>query len=184
MKNKNISKFAISIIYIILGIALVIKTNLVEDVFCYALAGSAVIVGIIKLIAYMITDVEDRIAHDTNGFAVGVCLIILGVFVFFKGTMFIMLIPFILGFMITFKGVEGIQNVLNLKKFGYDYSKPMLIVSLIIVLFGIIVMYNPFATAKILFQMLGIGLVASGVADLVADIIFTNKIKAAEKTEK
>ena len=177
MKNKNISKFVISLVYIILGIALVIKTNLVEDVFCYALAGCAVIVGVIKLAAYMITDVDDRIAHDTNGFAVGVCLIILGIFVFFKGTMVIMLIPFALGFMITFKGIEGIQNVLNLKKLGYDYSKPMLIISLAIALFGVLIMYNPFATAKVLFQMMGIGLVVSGAADLVADIIFTGKLK-------
>ena len=67
--------------------------------------------------------------------------------------------------------------MLNLKKLGYDYSKPMLIISLAIALFGVLIMYNPFATAKVLFQMMGIGLVVSGAADLVADIIFTGKLK-------
>ena len=91
--------------------------------------------------------------------------------------MFIILVPFVLGFMITFKGIEGMQNVLNLKKFGFGYQKGVMIVSLVITIFGIIVMVNPFSTMKILLVMLGIGLLSSGVFDLIADIVFTKTLK-------
>ena len=94
-----------------------------------------------------------------------------------KSTMFIILVPFVLGFMITFKGIEGMQNVLNLKKFGFGYQKGVMIVSLVITIFGIIVMVNPFSTMKILLVMLGIGLLSSGVFDLIADIVFTKTLK-------
>lgn len=177
MKNKNISKFVTSLIYILLGGALIAEPRLVEDMFSYLLAGSAIIIGLLKLISYLFTNVETRISEDTNGFALGVSLIILGGFILMESAMFIMLIPFVLGFMITFKGVEGIQNVLNLRKFGYGVPKVTLFLSLIITAFGVLVMINPFSTKKLLLVMLGAGLAVSGLFDFIADIIFTRKIK-------
>ena len=183
MKNKNISKFVSSLIYILMGLALIMKPGLVEDAFCYILAAAAILMGIVKLIAYMATKVETRIAEDTNGFAVGISLILLGLFVLMKSTMFVLLVPFVLGFMITFKGIEGSQNVLNLKKFGFGYRKGVMAVSVIIVIFGIVVMVNPFSTLKVLLVMLGIGLLASGVFDLLADMVFTRTLKKEEKRQ-
>ena len=183
MKNKNISKFVSSLIYILMGLALIMKPGLVEDAFCYILAAAAILIGIVKLIAYMATKVETRIAEDTNGFAVGISLILLGLFVLMKSTMFVLLVPFVLGFMITFKGIEGIQNVLNLKKFCFGYRKGVMAVSVIIVIFGIVVMVNPFSTLKVLLVMLGIGLLASGVFDLLADMVFTRTLKKEEKRQ-
>ena len=52
-----------------------------------------------------------------------------------------------------------------------------MIVSLVITIFGLVVMVNPFSTMKILLVMLGIGLLASGVFDLLADIVFTRTLK-------
>lgn len=184
MKNKNISKFISSLIYILMGLALILKPELVKDAFCYILAAAAILMGIVKLVAYLATKVETRIAEDTNGFALGISLILLGLFVLMKSTIFVILIPFVLGFMVTFKGIEGMQNVLNLKKFGFGYQKGAMIASLAITVFGIIVMVNPFSTMKILLVMLGIGLLASGAFDMLADIVFTRTIKKAEKAEE
>ncbi len=175
--NKTVSKFVSSLIYVLFGLALLLKPLLVEDLLCYLLAGAAAIIGIVRIVAYMVTKVENRIVEDTNGLAVGASLIILGIFVMLKGTMFIMLFPFVLGFMITYKGLEGFQNVVNLKKFGYPVPMATLIVAAVITVFGIIVMMNPFATAQALFRMLGIGLFVSGIVDLVMDIIFTAKVR-------
>jgi uncharacterized membrane protein HdeD (DUF308 family) len=175
--NKTVVKFVSSLIYVLFGLALLLKPLLVEDLLCYLLAGAAAIIGIVRIIAYMVTKVENRIVEDTNGLAVGASLIILGIFVMLKGTMFIMLFPFVLGFMITYKGLEGFQNVVNLKKFGYPVPMATLIVAAVITVFGIIVMMNPFATAQALFRMLGIGLFVSGLADLIMDVIFTIKVK-------
>ena len=184
-KNNNITKFTVSLVYILLGMALILRPAIIEDVFAKLLAGAAIIVGFLRVGSYMVTKVETRIFNDTNGFAEGISLIIIGLFILFRSTMFIMLVPFVLGFMITYKGIEGLQNILNLKKFGYHYPKWVLITSVIIVCFGIIVMINPFTTMNLLFRMLGIGLFASGLFDLVADTFFTHKLKAyAEGTKE
>ena len=175
--NKTVAKFVSSLIYVLFGLALILKPLLVEDLLCYLLAGAAVLVGIVSIVAYLMSKVEDRITKDTNGLAEGAALIILGIFVLMKGTMFIMLFPFVLGFMITYKGLEGFQNVVNLKKFGYPVPMVSLIVAAVVTVFGIVVMMNPFATAQALFRMLGIGLFVSGLVDIIMDIIFTVKVR-------
>lgn len=181
--NKTIVKFVSSLIYVLLGLALLLKPLVVEDLLCYVLAGAAVLFGIVRIIGYAFTKVEDRIIQDTNGLAVGLSLIILGLFILLKGTMFIMLIPFVLGFLITYKGVEGLQNVVNLKKFGYPTPMSTLVVAAVITVFGIIVMMNPFATALALYRMLGIGLFVSGLVDLIMDVIFTIKVRKGRPEE-
>ena len=85
--------------------------------------------------------------------------------------------------MITYKGLEGMQNVINFKKFGYDTSKGVLIISVLITLFGVLVMMNPFSTAKVLFFMLGLGLFVSGLADFVSDMIFSRQLKKIQKAK-
>lgn len=183
MKNSGASKFITSFIYILFGLALMVWPQKVESVICTILAVCVIILGIAKLIGYSVIKVESRIADDTNGFAVGISLVILGIFLWLKGTMVIALIPFILGFMITYKGLEGIQNVINFRKFGYGMNKGVLISSAVITLFGILVMMNPFSTARLLFFMLGLGLFVSGLSDFVSDVIFTRQMKKIEKTE-
>ena len=177
MKDAKISKFATSIAYILIGVVLIMWPNKVEDVICSVLAACVVVVGLAKLIGYSVTKVESRISNDTNGFAIGISLVILGIFLWLKGTIIIAIIPFLLGLMITYKGLEGVQNVLNFKKFGYGVNKGVLIVSLVITAFGVLVMMNPFSTANFLFMMLGIGLLVSGLADLISDIVFTRQMK-------
>ena len=76
-----------------------------------------------------------------------------------------------------------IQNVINFKKFGYDTSKGVLIISVLITLFGVLVMMNPFSTAKVLFFMLGLGLFVSGLADFVSDMIFSRQLKKIQKAK-
>ena len=58
------------------------------------------------------------------------------------------------------------------------------ILSLVITIFGLVVMVNPFSTMKILLVMLGIGLLASGVFDLLADIVFTRTLKKEKEAEQ
>ena len=70
------------------------------------------------------------------------------------------------------------------KKFGYDTSKGVLIISVLITLFGVLVMMNPFSTAKVLFFMLGLGLFVSGLADFVSDMIFSRQLKKIQKAKE
>ncbi len=184
MKNSGAMKFVTSLVYILFGLALMIWPQRIEDAICTILAVCVIILGIAKLIGYSVVKVENRISEDSNGFAIGASMILLGLFLWLKGTVIIALIPFILGFMITYKGLEGIQNVINFKKFGYGAPAGVLISSVVITLFGLLVMMNPFSTARLLFFMLGLGLLVSGLSDFISDVFFTRKLKKIRESQQ
>lgn len=175
--KTNIYKFLTSAVYMLLGLALILWANKVGDMVCTILAVAAAAIGIGKIIGYFCTSVESRLAKDTNSFAEGCVLLVVAGFLAFDAIMFEMIIPFVLGLMITYKGLEGFQNAINLKKFGHSLPKGILIASLVITVVGLLTMINPFATAKVLFMILGLGLFLSGLADFVADIVFTKKLR-------
>ncbi len=177
MKNQNTSRFISSLIYIAMGLVLIIYPTVIGDTICYMLSGAAVVVGVLQIIGYAMTTVETRVLENNNGLAFGIILILLGVFICVKKELVISMIPFILGFMIALKGVTGLQNAVNLRRVGYGSLKGGLISSVIIMIFGVIMMMNPFSTAKVLSIMIGVGLLVSGAADLAANVMMTRMLK-------
>lgn len=181
MKQKNTSMFISSLIYIALGLILIVYPTLIGETICWMLAGAAGIMGIIQIIGYGMTAVETRVTGNTNGLATGIVLILLGIFIVIKSDLVISLIPFILGFMITLKGIIGIQNAVNLKRFGYGNFKGSLLSAILILVFGLVMMMNPFSTVKLLFTMIGVGLLASGIVDIVTNLMISRQMKKFEE---
>ena len=116
MKESGMMKFVTSFMYILFGLALMLWPRQVENVICTILAVCVIVFGVLKLVSYSITKVESRIMNDTNGFAAGISLVIFGIFLWLKGTIIIALIPFILGFMITYKGLRRHAECHQLQK--------------------------------------------------------------------
>jgi uncharacterized membrane protein HdeD (DUF308 family) len=177
MQKQNQIRFISSLIYIALGLVLIVYPEAVGESICTVLGGAAIIMGILNVIGYAMTTVETRVTQNTNGLTTGIVLALLGIFIIVKSDLVISLIPFILGFMITVKGVSGIQNAVNLKRLGYESLKGGMISSIVIMVFGIVMMMNPFSTAKLLFIMIGIGLLASGIADMIANLMISRMLK-------
>lgn len=181
MKNQNTSKLIGSLIYVAIGLVLIVYPSIVGETVCYMISGAAVAMGVIEIIAYSMVTVESRVTEDSNGLAEGIILILLGVFILIKKDFVIELIPLILGFMITVKGIKGIQTAFNLKRIGYGNFKLNVGISLAVGIFGLIMMLDPFGTAKVLFIMIGIGLFLSGIIDIATSFILDRQIKKAKK---
>ena len=183
MKKENWSKLLVSIIYVILGMILILHPSEVGQTLCYILAIAVGVMGVIYILGYMMTTVETRVVENSNGFAFGVVLVVLAIFIMVKKSLIISLIPFIFGFMITVKGILGIQNAINLKRFGYGSFKGSMAAAIIVLIFGLVVMLFPFQTANAFFILMGVGLVLSGVVDIVANLMISkqiNKMKNAD----
>ena len=177
MKNKNTSKFVSSLIYIALGLILIVYPTLIGETICWMLSGAAAAMGVIHLIGYAMSKGGSRSDEGANGLATGMVLLLLAVFIVIKEEFVISIIPFILGFMITVKGVIGVQSAINLKRLGYGNFKGSLISAILVTLFGIVMMLNPFSTVKILFTMIGIGLLISGIVDMAANFVMAREMK-------
>lgn len=177
LKSKNTSKFISSLIYVALGLILIVYPTLIGETICWMLAGAAAAMGAIHLIGYAMNKSGEPSNEHGSGLATGIVLLLLALFIVIKQRFIISIIPFILGFMITVKGVIGIQSAINLKRYGYGNFKGSLIAAVLVMVFGIIMMLNPFSTVKILFTMIGVGLLVSGIVDITANIMFTREMK-------
>ena len=89
----------------------------------------------------------------------------------------ISLIPFILGVLVLCSGCSKLQDAIDLKRLGYGSWLGLLIVAAINIILGVVLIYNPFKAAILLFRVLGVVLILSGAGDCFSTIYFARKLR-------
>lgn len=177
MKGQRMSMLISAAVYMGIGVILILFPTLIGSTLCYILAGAFMTMGLVYIIGYSILAKKARDEAKPYGLIKGAALVLLGIFVLAKSRLVISIIPFIIGAMIIIKGIVGIQRSINLKTLGIPNYRGSIIGSVIIIIFGAVMMANPFETAKVISVMLGIGLFASGAADFILELQVRHNIK-------
>lgn len=165
-----------SVIYVALGVILLLWPEKMARNICYVIGVIAVAVGIVNLIDYIRKDYSVD-AYRYN-LVYGLVFILFGVFVFVKVDTVVSIIPFLLGFAVTISGLLKLQNAVDLVRMKYKGWGAVMIVSILNIAFGVVLIMNPFDSAMILFICIGIGMIYSGVSDLIATIMLSRSIKS------
>ena len=181
MKQLRWTRYLISLIYIALGALIIARPNIVGVGFCVELAITLAIIGLASIIAYLMTKVEDTVTENNNGLAYGIILCVLAVFIMMQQELVIALIPFILGLMITVRGVMMIQHIINLRRLGFQGLGLNVVLAILVIIYGIVIMMYPYQTAQIFFIIMGVGLVFSGIVDLVDNFLLGKQLKKFQK---
>lgn len=163
------------ILYILLGIVALVIPETMERALGYLIGGTLIVGGAVSMICYLLRDAHQNYFH--NDFLHGLIGIVAGILVLNKVNLIIALIPFLLGIMILISGCSKLQDVIDMKRMGYGNWIVMLVFAVINVCFGILLVCNPFESAILLFRLLGIGLIFSGVTDCMTTIYFAGKIR-------
>ena len=101
----------------------------------------------------------------------------MGAVVLYKVEIVISLIPFILGVLVLCSGCSKLQDAIDLKRLGYGSWLGLLIVAAINIILGVVLIYNPFKAAILLFRVLGVVLILSGAGDCFSTIYFARKLR-------
>lgn len=165
-----------SVIYVALGVILLLWPEKMARNICYVIGVIAVAVGIVNLIDYIRKDYSVD-AYRYN-LVYGLVFILFGVFVFVKVDTVVSIIPFLLGFAVTISGLLKLQNAVDLVRMKYKGWGAVMIVSVLNIAFGVVLIMNPFDSAMVLFICIGIGMIYSGVSDLIATIMLSRSIKS------
>lgn len=165
-----------SVIYVALGVILLLWPEKMARNICYVIGVIAVAVGIVNLIDYIRKDYSVD-AYRYN-LVYGLVSILFGVFVFVKVDTVVSIIPFLLGFAVTISGLLKLQNAVDLIRMKYKGWGAVMIVSVLNIAFGVVLIMNPFDSAMVLFICIGIGMIYSGVSDLIATIMLSRSIKS------
>ncbi|MDE6419408.1 MAG: DUF308 domain-containing protein [Lachnospiraceae bacterium] len=179
MKTLKKLKFNViisSVIYVALGVILLIWPEMTAKNICYVVGVISIAVGVVNLIDYIRKDYSVD-AYRYN-LVYGMVFILLGIFIFVKVETVISIIPVLLGFAVTISGLLKFQNAVDLVRMKYNGWGIVMIVSILNVAFGVVLIMNPFTSAMILFICIGIGMIYSGVSDLIATIMLSRSIKS------
>ena len=161
------------VLYILLGIVALVVPETMQKTLGYVIGIVLIVAGLISIICYLLRDAKENYYH--NEFVFGLVGMVLGAAVLYKVEVIISLIPFIMGILVLFSGCSKLQDAIDLKRLGYGSWIGMLVVAVINIILGIVLICNPFQAAIVLFRVLGVGLIISGVSDCFSTIYFARK---------
>ena len=170
MQKQNWSSFIIALIYIALGVVFIIRPQGVESMLCYILAAAVAVMGLLYLLGYFISPVGEDGRRSGNGFVLGILLIILAIFIVVKQELIISLVPFLFGVMILVRGLFVVQTAFYFRRLVNRFLEP-LIAGAVMMGLGVFIMLFPFETAKILFILIGVGMLLGGLMAIAEEII-------------
>lgn len=171
-----------SLLYIVLGLVLILVPGLTMTTLVRIGAGALIATGAFDLLRYVFHKETD--GKLNNRLVTGVILVIAGGFLMSRPTLVINLVPVILGIALMIEGLVKLQRAIDLARMKYTKWLSVLLVAIISLSIGILVLTNPFNTARTLVVIIGIGLVFAGLTGIIVNLVVSGQIKTIMKNGK
>ena len=175
MKQLKWSIIVMAIAYIVLGVVLIMYPSQVQKLISYILAFALIAMGIVNLIQYTRLDTNQIV--NSYDLVLGFSTMIGGILIIINVERFEQLVLIVMGFMILVSGVMKLQSSVNLMRLrSTSWQVPFAMVMICIV-YGIIMLINPFGAGGFFFAMMGIGFILSGITDIIVSVMFSVRLK-------
>ena len=153
-----------SSLYIVLGVvALVIPDTMVKTLG-YLIGILLIVAGAVSMICYLLREASQN--YYRNDFGYGLVGIAVGILFLYKVEWIISLVPVILGILVVASGCRKLQDVIDMKRLGYGNWVAVLILAAVNVVLGVALIANSLDAALLFLQLVGAGLIFSGVTDI------------------
>jgi len=182
--SNIISKFLKSSLFssiglAILGLLLIIESELTIVTISYIIGAILIAIGVVAIINF-INDLNKNIKNELN-IVYGIGMAILGIIVICNPKGVASIIPFILGILIVFNSAAKLEYSLELRKENNQLWGSTMILSIIALLFGIVLIFNPFEGAEFITKIVGIILLAYALIDIISTLRIRKTIKKVQK---
>lgn len=180
IKKMNTTSIIFSIIFIILGAFLISMPDYAIKLVSYALGIIFIILGLVAVVDFF----SDRDSQDflNFNFVIGVFSLIFGLIIMAKTEVIASIIPLLLGVWMLINGVIKLSYSLSLN--NKENALISIIVSILIIILGILLIFNPFDGAQALVQILGIEIIVYSVLDLVECFSLKSVFRKFNKAKK
>ena len=178
--EKKINKMCnasliISIIFVIIGLFLFIKPDTTISIISYIIGGTLLASGLFSGYRYFTAEGLGNIFNFDLVY--GVLLTIAGCFLIFSPNALATLFPIILGIWIIINSVTKFQYALVLKKVKNEDWTYTTIISLLTLIWGIVLLCNPFKSVLAITQIIGVFIIVYAVLDIIDNFIIRKNIK-------
>lgn len=171
-----------SLVLVAFGILLIAQSEATILAISYIIGALLIAVGVIAGINY-IKNIKETTRNELEIVYTLVC-VILGIIVINNPEAIASIIPLVIGVIIVINSATKLEYSIELRKAENELWVSTLILSIIMLVCGIILIFNPFKGAILLTRIVGIFILIYAILDLVSTVIIKNSFKAAENTVK
>lgn len=182
MKSFLRSSIISSLVLLALGLLLIFKSEVTIYTISYVIGGLLIAVGAIAIIKFITNIKSTENNYDLNIVYGAVC-VIMGILVIKSPKAIASIIPIVLGVVIIASSATKLQYTLQIKDKGNDLWKSTIIISLISLLCGVILVFNPFKAAVGITRIVGIFISIYAVLDIASTFSIKKTINEVEVIE-
>lgn len=179
MKNNFKKMFRNSLIYsicfVVLGLFLLIKPSTTISLISYVIGGIIVIAGILTFTKCLGNDFKSiTFSFDL---VYSILSIIAGIIIILNPNALASLIPIVLGIWMIINGSFKFQYSFQLKQFKYKNWILIFIIAIMMIILGIVLIFNPFKGAVAITQVIGIFIIGYAILDIIESFSIRKGIK-------
>lgn len=164
---------------IILGVLLIIQSEATIISISYIIGGLLVALGILSGIKYIRNTKEGK--KNELDIIYGIVCIVLGVLVITNPNAIASVIPLVIGFVIIINSALKLQYSLELKRETNNLWKSTMILSLITLICGLVLIFNPFKGALLITKIIGVLIIVYSILDLISTFTIRKTLKRIHK---
>ncbi len=181
IKRKEIKGILVSVLLIALSIFLILKPEEIISSLLRVMGILVLVFGLIDSASYFAKK-DDTKLFD-YGLLKGLMGVTLGILLIFKYEALISIFPMVLGILIVFINVFKLQLSLNLKDVDSSYLTGVIISALAVIL-GVLIIFNPFESLKVVVIVSGAVILVSELANIIYSLLVLKHIRKAHKVVK
>ena len=153
-----------SVLYLILGLALIIWPSLVRTILCYVIGAAGIVLG-----AYMLIDFfknKDVQYKKALSLTIAIICIIAGLFLIFKAKAIVQFFAVVIGIAVIADSIMKLNISIKLKNAGSKNWGIYLILALVMLAIGVVLLFDPFKAANAATVVAGVVLVINAGSGL------------------
>ena len=171
-----------SLILLALGILLIFQSEATIITISYIIGALLIAIGVMAGINY-IKNFKESNKNELDVVYTLVC-VILGIIVIKNPEVIASIIPVVIGVIIVVNSTTKLQYSLELKKTNNELWISTLALSIVMLVCGIVLIFNPFEGAVLLTRIVGIFILVYSILDLISTFIIKNSFDIVKKAMK
>lgn len=147
-----------------LGLVLLIWPGTTTRIVCMLLGSVLLAYGGFQTVICLMN--KEKTFFSQGMLIFGIVVAVIGLWILLRPEMIIMAVPLIIGVLIIIHGVHNVIQAVDLQREAYDKWWIALLFGVLTVIFGGLLVYNPFEAAEAAIRIIGISLIYDGASDM------------------
>lgn len=176
MKSTKLTDFIPRIIIsIVIGLLLVLFPEFFQNFLMIILGSVIALIGVIQLIMFFVPKKDDVAVMERRRVPFGsIITMAIGLLLILKAALFTEILVFSLGFILLIAGIGQIAMYMSLKR-NSNVPPQMYIFPVLIIIAGLVAIFNPFGAIRTLIVFFGATMLFYGIAELFTMAVIKKK---------